>query len=618
VIIGTAGHVDHGKSALVEALTGRAMDPLAEERRRGITLDLHFAALMVGDNGTHGVVDVPGHEDLVRTMVAGASGIDLVLLVVAADEGIMPQTREHLAVVEQLRIPGGIPVITKTDLVTPARLELTVAEVSALVRGSPVDFTPPVATSARTGQGLDALRGLIAGRAAEPPSRRAADLARLPIDRAFTLPGTGPIVTGTTWSGCFRIGDAVVVLPPGHRAKVRSLGHHGREVQQTAPGERVALGLAGVEIGRLARGQVLVHEHKGWESSRVMDAQIELLPSARRPLAHLSRVRVHLGTLEVMARVHPRHPIAPGGQGPARLVLEAAMVARGRDRLVLRSYSPVEVIGGGWVVDPAPPPGKPLWSEDLACDDVPSRLSALLERRPHGLAESAAPVILGLPPDELPGASVFPVERVGGVLVSRKRLVQAQEAALAAVQAHQRTSPAEPGMPRETLRQGLTRFGAVAEAAIAGLVERKTLILDGAVIREADFQPSTAGGAAAIERLVQAVARAGLSPATVAELAMEFELDDAANALRIAARHGRIVLVGRDRYYSREALTRFVQVLATVAGKGPITPAALREATGLSRKYLIPLLEWADQAGLTIRRGDARVAGPRLAAGGPA
>jgi selenocysteine-specific elongation factor len=173
-------------------------------------------------------------------------------------------------------------------------------------------------------------------------------------------------------------------------------------------------------------------------------------------------------------------------------------------------------------------------------------------------------------------------------------------------------------MPRETLRQGLTRFGAVAEAAIAGLVERKTLILDGAVIREADFQPSTAGGAAAIERLVQAVARAGLSPATVAELAMEFELDDAANALRIAARHGRIVLVGRDRYYSREALTRFVQVLATVAGKGPITPAALREATGLSRKYLIPLLEWADQAGLTIRRGDARVAGPRLAAGGPA
>jgi len=350
----------------------------------------------------------------------------------------------------------------------------------------------------------------------------------------------------------------------------------------------------------------------------VMDAQVELIPSARRPLAQLSRIRVHLGTLEVMARVYPRRPIVPGGQGFARLVLEAAMVARGCDRLVLRSYSPVEVIGGGWVVDPAPPPGKPLWPEDLTCDDATRRLSALLERRPHGLAESVVPVLLGVPPEELPRVSVLPVERVGGVLVARKRLVQAEDAALAAVQAHQRTSPAEPGMPRETLRQGLTRFGAVAEAAIAGLVERKTLIVDGAVIREADFQPSTAGGAAAIERLVQAVARGGLSPPSVAELAIDLELNDAADGLRIAARQGRIVAIGRDRYYSREALTRFAQALAAVAGTGPITPAALREATGLSRKYLIPLLEWADQAGLTIRRGDARVAGPRLAAGGTA
>jgi selenocysteine-specific elongation factor len=504
-------------------------------------------------------------------------------------------------------------VITKTDLTRPELVEEVVSEVSALVRGSPVDFTPPVPTSARTGQGLDVLRALIGGRAAVPPNRRSADLARLPIDRAFTLPGAGPIVTGTAWSGCFRIGDAVVVLPQGHRARIRSLGHHGRDVQHTAPGERIAMGLAGVEIGQLARGQVLVHGGTAWEPTRVVDAQIELIPSAHRPLAQLSRVRLHLGTLEVMARARPRHPIDPGSQGLARLVLEGPTVARGGDRLVLRSYSPVEVIGGGWVVDPVPPPGKPLWREDLASDDATMRLGALLERRPLGLAESAVPVVLGVSPDDLPRVLV---ERVDGVLVSRERLVQAEEAAVAAVQAHQRTRPAEPGMPRETLRQGMTPFGVVAEAAIAALVARKTLIVDGAVIREADFRPSTASGEEAIERLVQAVARAGLSPPTVAELATDLKLDDAADALRIAARQGRIVPVGPDRYYSREAITRFVQSLAAVAGKGPITPAAVREATGLSRKYLIPLLEWADQAGLTIRRGDARVAGPHLVAEG--
>jgi selenocysteine-specific elongation factor len=613
VIVGTAGHIDHGKSALVEALTGRAMDPLAEERRRGITLDLHFAALTVGDTATHGVVDVPGHEDLVRTMVAGSSGIDLVLLAVAADEGIMPQTREHLAVVEQLRISHGIPVITKTDLVTPEQLARVTSEVAALVRGSPVDFAPPVATSARTGQGLDALRHLIARRAAEPPSRRAADLARLPVDRAFTLPGTGPIVTGTAWSGCFRIGDAVVVLPAGHRARIRSLGHHGRDVQHTAPGQRIALGLAGVDIGQLARGQVLVHEGTEWEPTRVVDAEVELIPSARRPLLQLSRIRVHLGTLEVMARVHPRHPIDPGGRGLARLVLEAPVVARGGDRLVVRSYSPVEVIGGGWVVDPAPPPGKPLWPEDLASDDVTRRLGALLERRPQGLEESVAPVVLGVSPDELPQVPGLPMERVSGVLVARKRLVQAEAAAIAAVQAHQRTNPATPGMPRETLRQGLADFGVAGGAAIAALVARKTLIVEGSVIREADFRPSTAGGDAVIDRLVQVVAQAGLSPPSVAELAADLKLDHAADALRIAARQGRIVLVGGDRYYSKEALARFASTLADVAGRGSITPGAVRDATGLSRKYLIPLLEWADQAGLTIRRGDARVPGPRLA-----
>jgi selenocysteine-specific elongation factor len=390
------------------------------------------------------------------------------------------------------------------------------------------------------------------------------------------------------------------------------LGHHGQDVTHTAPGQRVALGLSGVEIGQLARGQVIVHEGTAWEATRVLDTRVELIPSAPRPLARMSRLRVHLGTLEVMARVHPRHPIDPGGRGLARLVLEAPAVARGGDRLVLRSYSPVEVIGGGWVVDPSPPPGKPVWSDDLADDDVTRRLGALVERRLEGLAESVAPVVLGVSPDELPRLTVPSVVRAGGVFVARERVVSAEKAAQAAVQAHQRANPAEPGMPIETLRQGLAQFGVSAGAAIAGLLERKVLVAEGSVIREADFRPSTPGGDAAIDRLVQVVAQAGLSPPSVAELASDRRLDHTTDALRIAARQGRVVLVGEDRYYSKEALARFAHALATVAEKGPITPAAVREATGLSRKYLIPLLEWADQAGLTIRRGDARVAGPRL------
>jgi selenocysteine-specific elongation factor len=614
MIVGTAGHIDHGKSRLIEALTGRAMDPLAEERRRGITLDLHFAALELPDLGAVGVVDVPGHEDLVRTMVAGASGLDLVLLVVAADEGVMPQTQEHLAVVEQLGIRHGIPVITKADLVDPPRLEAVTAEVTALVQGSPTGFAPPVAVSANTGAGLDALRRLLVDRASHPRDRDAGDLARIPIDRAFALPGRGPIVTGTTWSGTFRVGDGTVVLPAGHRARIRSLGRHGLDVEQAGPGERLAVALSGVELAQLGRGQTLVHANVPWEATRVVDAELALLRSARRPLMRSARVRVHLGTLEVMARVHPRDSIEPGQRGLARLVLEAPTVARGGDRLVLRSYSPVEVIGGGWVVDPLPPRGKPVWLDDLASDDPQRRLEALLQRRPGGLPQSVIPVLLGVTP-EAAGVLASPAgEQVGNALVPRGRLREAEEAGLAVVRAYQENSPGAPGIPRETLRQELGRYGMAAEVAVARLLGNGTLVADQAVIREAGFRPRIAGGGAAVDQVVQLVAKAGLTPPSIQELCADHGLADPVGALRIAAREGRLIPVGRERYYSPEALARFTAALGAVWGRGPITPGAVREATGLSRKYLIPLLEWADQAGFTVRRGDARVAGPRLGA----
>ena len=244
MIVGTAGHIDHGKSALVTALTGKPMDRLAEERRRGITIDLNFAPLDLGAGVTAGVVDVPGHEDFVRTMVAGASGIDLALLVVAADEGIMPQTEEHLAILERLRIPAGIPVITKSDLVEPEWADLVASEVGERLSGSPVHFETPIIVSARTGQGIDTLRQRLLERAKEASSTPANDLFRLPIDRAFSVAGVGTVVTGATWSGRVSLGDAVVLLPGGAGGRVRSLETHGAGLERSIPGARTAVGIS--------------------------------------------------------------------------------------------------------------------------------------------------------------------------------------------------------------------------------------------------------------------------------------------------------------------------------------------------------------------------------------
>ncbi|HEX5963017.1 MAG TPA: selenocysteine-specific translation elongation factor, partial [Gemmatimonadales bacterium] len=341
MIIGAAGHIDHGKSALISALTGRPMDRLPEERRREITIELNFAALDLGHGRTAGVVDVPGHEDFIRTMVAGASGIDLVLLVVAADEGIMPQTEEHLAILEQLEVPAGIPVITKADLADPEWLQLVIAEVWERLAGSSIRFEAPIAVSAKSGEGVDTLRGRLRELATRPRPKPLADAFRMPIDRVFSLSGVGTVVTGTAWSGRIRIGDPVLALPAGLRGRVRSLESYGQAVDRSEPQARTAVGIAGIERSAIGRGDVLVTDELTWMAASALDVEIALLPSAARPLKSRTRVRLHLGTSEVMARVLPRAPIEPGGNGIARLSLEKPLVARAEDRFVLRSYSPV-------------------------------------------------------------------------------------------------------------------------------------------------------------------------------------------------------------------------------------------------------------------------------------
>ena len=398
MIVGTAGHIDHGKSSLVTALTGRPVDRLAEERRREITIELNFAPLELSGGLVVGMVDVPGHEDFVRTMVAGASGIDLALLVVAADEGIMPQTEEHLAILEHLEVPAGIPVITKADLVDTEWLQLVILEVSERLAASRMEWEAPIVVSARTGSGIEVLRQRLAARASQVRPRPSSDGFRMPVDRVFSLSGIGTVATGTVWSGRLAVGDPVVVLPSGLTGRVRSLESYGRAVDRTEPGARTAVGIAGIERSAMGRGDVLVTHELPWQAASALDVEIALQPDAARPLTSRTRVRLHLGTAEVMARVLPRSPIEPGGKGMARLSLEKEMVARTGDRFVLRSYSPVTTIGGGRVLDPYPPRRRSVWPVGLASGDPSERFRAIISRRRDGISTAELPLLLGLPP----------------------------------------------------------------------------------------------------------------------------------------------------------------------------------------------------------------------------
>jgi selenocysteine-specific elongation factor len=608
VIIGTAGHIDHGKSALVAALTGQAMDRLAEERRRGITIDLNFAPLQLAGGRTAGVVDVPGHEDFVRTMVAGASGIDLALLVIAADEGIMPQTLEHLAVLEHLGVEEGIPVVTKADLVEADWLVLVLAEVAERVARSPVRFEPPLAVSARTGQGLDELRARLEAHAAAVKPGRTADLFRMPVDRAFSVAGVGTVVTGTAWSGRLAIGDAVRLLPSAPSGRVRSIESYGATLEQSAPGARTAVGIAGIQRDQARRGEWLVAADSPWVSVRALDVELALEPDAPRALTPRARVRVHLGTAEVMARVQPRGAIEPGGRGLARLTLESPVVARGGDRLVIRSYSPVTTIGGGRVLDPSPPRRRTAWPEGLASEDATVRFAALLERRPGGIVGAELPVLLGRTPADVASiARGAPgVRLVGDLWVREATLAELATRAVSLLKAHHRARPSDRGLSLETLRRGLRAPEALAERAVTDLASAGKIRVGDGVASLSGFVPRVEGGDAEIDRVVRILEAADLTPPSLDELEQQTGRRDVVAILRLAAQAGKVEAVERERYYARPALDRFTAALTAAAREGPVAPSVLRERLGISRKYLIPLLEWADAKGITERVGDAR------------
>jgi selenocysteine-specific elongation factor len=624
VVIGTAGHIDHGKTALVKALTGVDTDRWEEEKRRGITIDIGFAPLELADAVHASIVDVPGHEGFVKNMLAGATGIDLALLVVAADEGIMPQTEEHLAIVELLGVRAGIPVITKRDLVDADWLDLVRSDVRERLERSPVAWTQPVATSAVSGEGLDDLRAAVARAAAPLAERSASDVFRLPIDRVFAVAGAGTVVTGSTWSGSVAAGDAVRLLPLDREARVRSIEVHGQAAARAVPGRRTALALVGIDKAELQRGDVAV-TGPGWRVTSGFDALVELLPAARKPLVSRSRVRIHLGTAEVLGRVVqlPAPGLEPGGHTPVRFVLERPLVARGGDRFVIRSFSPVTTIGGGVVLDPFPPPRpRRLRQRKLSGHQAPhERLLAWAEEAGlAGLRTSDLPIRLGIPPgavDRVVTEAGKPILVSGETIVSRPAVAAEAVRLGTLVERHHAQHPLDPGMSLQALRAAMAPAAEPSRvpAAVVDLVldtgVKKgafELLSGGGVVRRPGWAPQLHGGAGAAHAgIARRLEEARWQVPTVAELEREFSSAPVRALLAHLVREGSVEQLDQERFASKRALDDFRAALeAALRDAGPQTPAQLRDRFGLTRKYLIPLLEWADRRGITRRDGDAR------------
>ncbi len=612
MILGTAGHIDHGKTSLVRALTGVDTDRLPEEKRRGITIALGFAPLALEGVGTIGVVDVPGHEAFVRTMLAGASGIDLALLVIAADEGVMPQTREHLAILTLLDVTAGVIALTKSDLVDDELRELVADDVRAAVAGTALADAPIVAVSSVTGAGLDALRLAIRAAAALVPSRSADDPWRMPVDRVFSVAGAGTVVTGTAWSGTIAREATVRILPADRTARVRSLESHGASATTVGAGTRIALALVGVDRDEVAHDAVLVSAGDPWEPSSVLRADVALLPHA--PAVGARRwLRFHLGTADVGVRVIAAGgPLKPGETRAVRLLLDAPVVMRAGDRFVLRAGGSEGTIGGGVVTDPLPPSrrAKP-WLRTGASDA--ERLEwMLLESGTSGLGVASLPLRLGLRP-ALVERLLKDLERVVRIedrLVRLPVLAALRTTLIALVERTHAEHPLAPGVDRQAARAALSPNAALADEVIRRAERAGLIVVEGATIRAVAFQAGTSEGAtSARDRLLDRLRTAGVEPPGLPELVAEFG-PEAHALLKLLDKDKRIVMVALDRPFAREGVSELLRRLRSHVTAGTAySPAELRDALGITRKWLIPFLEWCDRQRISLRRDDGRTFG---------
>ncbi|MFY9554444.1 MAG: selenocysteine-specific translation elongation factor [Blastocatellia bacterium] len=653
IIVGTAGHIDHGKTALVKALTGIDADRLKEEKQRGITIDIGFAELAIGDF-QFGFVDVPGHERFVKNMLAGAHGLDLVMLVVAADESVMPQTREHFEICRLLHVKSGLVALTKADLVDGELLELARAEVEDFVRGSFLEGAPIIPISSRTGAGIEELKRSLTDLAERVEPKTTSAVPRLPVDRAFSIKGFGTVVTGTLIAGELAVGDELEVLPAAVRARVRNLQVHGHDTDRAFAGQRTAINLQGLNVEQVERGSVLAQAGRLRPSS-MMDARLELLPSASRPLIQRARVRLHHGTAEVMARVvilkgsglddesknpepetlnsEPGTPeserafIAPGGSALVQLRLEQPLTALPGDRFIIRSYSPQITIGGGVIIDAL------AEKHRIRETAVGARLEQLedtgLVRRAASFIEMAGAA--GTTEVELAartGATDEQIEAAAGELIQSQQVLEVTRSPLvllsiesyralaarvmALLTEHHRREPLSLGLGREEVRDRI--FGRVRpeifRAVITRLVEEDKIAAERDALRLASHRPAlTDSDLAAKEALEAAFKASGLQAGSLEETATAagIKTDHARKLYTLLAAERRVLRIGDFVFHVDSVEDLKSRVRAQKATNPRIDVAVFKEITGgLTRKHAIPLLEYLDRERITRRVGNER------------
>jgi selenocysteine-specific elongation factor len=605
MILGTAGHIDHGKTTLVRALTGVDTDRLPEEKKRGITIELGFAPLVLDGVGTIGVVDVPGHEAFVRTMVAGATGIDLALVVVAADEGLMPQTREHLAILELLGVHNGVVALTKCDLVDDEWLEMVKEEVRAASSRALPD-APIIATSATTGLGLEELRKALATVASKLPKRGDDDLFRLPVDRVFTIKGTGTVVTGTVWSGHVNKDDNVRILPGEKTARVRGIQNHGSAADAAVPGARTAVALAGVEVGDVPRGSTIVTDRE-WHPTAFARAELTMVDGAEIELRPRTWFRFHVGTSEVGARVIARD-VEPGKPFAARIVLDEPVLLRAGDRFVLRTSAPLNTIAGGVITDPYAPRRAKLWRPGL--DDVARLRQFVEEAGGQGVDPATLPVRLGRSSADcrVVVSAADDLEQFGGRIVAKAMIADMRRKLLADVEDWHAAHPMDPGIPTQAARSRLGGSETIAESVIQAELAMKALASSSGALSVIGWSPKLSGADAVLaESVLKVLDQAGHEPPSAEELALQLGASPE-GILRFLERRGDIVQVEAGRYYTSAHLKSLIDRLRGVlSGGAEANPSQIRDGLGLSRKYLIPFLEYCDRVGYTNRHAGGRV-----------
>lgn len=628
VILGTAGHIDHGKTSLIKAVTGIDTDRLKEEKRRGITIELGFAWLELPSGQSVGIVDVPGHEKFVKNMVAGATGIDLVALIIAADEGVMPQTREHLDICKLLGIKHGLVVVTKVDMVEEEWLELVTDDLELFLEGSFLEGAPIVRVSSVTGQGIDEFVNVLEGLCQEIPERSASGLFRLPVDRVFSMKGFGTVITGSLMSGRINVGETIMVYPSGIQSKVRGIQIHGQPAEEATAGVRTAINFQGLDRTSINRGDMLARVNT-LKPSYMVDVVLNFLGFGKKPLKNRTKVRFYTGSSEIEGNIilMDRDELQAGEQVLAQLRLETPVSLARDDRFVIRSYSPVRTIAGGYVIDPIPAKHKRFTEGVIAhlkylAKSDPSELVSyqVKESGLQGVSFSDLVIMTNMSEKELEQELqnllskkiVLQMDRDKRLFLHGRVFDELQQNALGILKAFHKENPLKPGMIKELFKSKLSK--ALGFHGFSLLVQ--TLIKSGLAVQEkelirlAEHKIALEADQKEIRRKIQkAYLDSGLQPPYFKELITSIgqNAGNMKDVLGHMVKEGVLIKVKEDLYFDRGAIEGLKEkVVGFLRTNGELTTPQFKEMAEVSRKYMIPLIEYFDDTKLTIRVGDVR------------